>query len=178
MMKIKSQNTVWKVRKCEKRQQRNNLRLRVSKVQLRDRGFYHCQLATHPPQVHCCCYFHRHHAVSWYLFCHNVNGTYWKLLFGKISNLIYSHIYVLILENHIVTFIEDRIKDMMCVYSVHHNVIWSRWFGRTWILLGLSSGFTTAKTGHSKTNTIIGEARLDFSARFKLLQIKSITMEL
>jgi len=26
-------------------------RLRVSKVQLRDRGFYHCQLATHPPQV-------------------------------------------------------------------------------------------------------------------------------
>ena len=33
----------------------NICRLRVSKVQLRDRGFYHCQLATHPPQVvyHC-----------------------------------------------------------------------------------------------------------------------------
>ena len=31
----------------------NNCRLRVSKVQLRDRGFYHCQLATHPPQVRC-----------------------------------------------------------------------------------------------------------------------------
>ena len=29
----------------------NNYRLRVSRVQLRDRGFYHCQLATHPPQV-------------------------------------------------------------------------------------------------------------------------------
>ena len=29
----------------------NNYRLRVSRVELRDRGYYHCQLATHPPQV-------------------------------------------------------------------------------------------------------------------------------
>ena len=29
----------------------NNYRLRVSRVRLEDAGFYHCQLATHPPQV-------------------------------------------------------------------------------------------------------------------------------
>ena len=29
----------------------NNYRLRVSRVRLEDKGFYHCQLATHPPQV-------------------------------------------------------------------------------------------------------------------------------
>ena len=28
-----------------------NCRLRVSKVELSDKGFYHCQLATHPPQL-------------------------------------------------------------------------------------------------------------------------------
>ena len=33
---------------------KNTSRLRVSKVQVRDRGFYHCQLATHPPQVSSC----------------------------------------------------------------------------------------------------------------------------
>ena len=29
----------------------NNYRLRVSRVKLEDKGFYHCQLATHPPQL-------------------------------------------------------------------------------------------------------------------------------
>ena len=29
----------------------NNYRLRVSRVKVEDKGFYHCQLATHPPQV-------------------------------------------------------------------------------------------------------------------------------
>ena len=29
----------------------NNYRLRVSRVRVEDKGFYHCQLATHPPQV-------------------------------------------------------------------------------------------------------------------------------
>ena len=29
----------------------NNYRLRVSGVRLGDRGYYHCQLATHPPQL-------------------------------------------------------------------------------------------------------------------------------
>ena len=29
----------------------NNYRLRVSGVQYQDKGFYHCQLATHPPQL-------------------------------------------------------------------------------------------------------------------------------
>ena len=29
----------------------NNYRLRVSRVKMSDRGYYHCQLATHPPQL-------------------------------------------------------------------------------------------------------------------------------
>ena len=29
----------------------NNYRLRVSRVKVEDKGFYHCQLATHPPQL-------------------------------------------------------------------------------------------------------------------------------
>jgi hypothetical protein len=29
----------------------NNYRLRVREVRLEDRGYYHCQLATHPPQI-------------------------------------------------------------------------------------------------------------------------------
>ena len=29
----------------------NNYRLRISRVKMSDRGYYHCQLATHPPQL-------------------------------------------------------------------------------------------------------------------------------
>ena len=62
-------------------------------------------------------------------------------IFGKISNLMYSHIYVLILENHDVTFIEDRIKDMMCVYSVHRAHAWCDLFKVIWTYLDIARPF-------------------------------------